>query len=159
VGAIKGLIRPGFTLKRQRSRLSHDMTHEESPFDVIGGREVVFALAERFYDVMESKEPELTALHETDAEGRITPELRHRFALFLMGWLGGPQEYMERHGHPRLRMRHAHVPVNRAMRDAWMRCMIEALAATPMPDLVREFLEVRFFEVADFLRNVPEESD
>lgn len=135
------------------------MTQDESPFDVIGGRDVVIDLAERFYDLMEAKEPELTALHMTDAEGKITPELRHRFGLFLIGWLGGPQEYMERYGHPRLRMRHAHVPVTRAMRDAWMRCMIEALAATPMPDLVREFLEIRFFEVADFLRNTPEEAE
>lgn len=135
------------------------MIENETPFDVIGGREVVMDLANRFYDLMEAKEPELTALHEMDADGKITPALRQRFGLFLIGWLGGPQEYTERFGHPRLRMRHARVPVDKAMRDAWMRCMLEALAATPMPHLVREFLEMRFFEVADFLRNVPETSE
>ena len=127
-----------------------------SPFDVLGGRDVVEALAQRFYDVMERDEPALTAVHKQDAPGRVSRESRDRFALFLVGWLGGPQEYMERHGHPRLRMRNAHVPVDVALRDAWVRSMKTAMAETPMPDPVREYLESRFAEVADFLRNVPE---
>lgn len=124
------------------------------PFDVLGGREVVLALAERFYDLMEAREPGLTALHARDAEGRITRESRDRFGLFLVGWLGGPQDYMAQHGHPRLRMRHGRVPVDVAMRDAWLRCMYAAMAETAMPDTLRAFLEMRFAEVADFLRNV-----
>ena len=55
------------------------------------------------------------------------PSVRERFGLFLIGWLGGPQDYIEQHGHPRLRMRHGRVPVDAAMRDAWLRCMYKAL--------------------------------
>lgn len=131
-----------------------DLPTPPSPFDVLGGREVVEALAQRFYDVMERDEPALTAVHKQDAPGRVSKESRDRFALFLVGWLGGPQDYMERHGHPRLRMRHAHVPVDVSLRDAWVRSMTKAMADTPMPDPVRAYLESRFAEVADFLRNV-----
>ena len=54
-----------------------------------------------------------------DDAGRVSRVARDRFALFLIGWLGGPQTYVETHGHPRLRMRHARVRVDSAARDAW----------------------------------------
>ncbi len=126
-----------------------------SPFDMLGGREVVLRMAERFYDIMDEREPELARLHRLDANGRVDRESRDRFGLFLVGWLGGPQDYMAQHGHPRLRMRHASVPVDAAMRDAWFRCMKAAMDETEMPEPVRAYLEARFFEVADFLRNRP----
>lgn len=112
------------------------------------------ALVERFYDVMEEREPALTALHHCDEPGKIPRDFRDRFALFLIGWLGGPQEYMARHGHPALRMRHSRVAVNIAMRDAWVRCMTAAMDGEGFSGPVRQFLDVRFAEVADFLRNV-----
>ncbi|MGC4091055.1 MAG: cyanoglobin [Polyangiaceae bacterium] len=124
-----------------------------SPFSQMGGDEaLVRSLAKTFYDFMELTEPELTALHRGEP-GKVSPESRERFALFLIGWLGGPQHYMERFGHPRLRMRHGHVPVSARMRDAWMRCMIHALDAHDIPADVRAFLKQRLAELADFLRN------
>jgi len=76
--------------------------------------------------------------------------------LFLIGWLGGPQDYVARHGHPRLRMRHAHVRVDVAMHDAWLRCMRAALDESGVEPSMRAFLEARFAGVADFIRNVEE---
>jgi hemoglobin len=130
-------------------------TEEElpNPYDALGGREIVLRLAERFYDLMEASEPALTQLHELDEAGRVSRRSRDRFGLFLVGWLGGPQDYMALHGHPRLRMRHGRVPVDVAMRDAWVRCMHAALRETEMPIEVRSILEGRFADVADFLRN------
>lgn len=111
------------------------------------------ALVERFYDAMTTHEPALARLHPCDAEGRVVRASRDRFALFLIGWLGGPQDYTELHGHPRLRMRHGRVPVNLAMRDAWRRCMTLAMDEEGVAGQVRELLEARFAEVTDFLRN------
>ncbi len=128
---------------------------EDTPFDRLGGMPGVKALAERFYDVMGEREPELTALHARDEGGGVSRTTRDRFALFLAGWLGGPQEYTAQHGHPRLRMRHAPFPVNEAMRDAWLRCMQAALEAQRVEGGVRTFLDARFAQVADFLRNQP----
>jgi hemoglobin len=124
------------------------------PFDAIGGETAVRDLVERFYDAMDEHEPELAALHPLE-NGRVSRASRDRFALFLIGWLGGPQDYVERHGHPRLRMRHGHVPVNTATRDAWLRSMRRALDAQAVDPTVRTFLESKFAELADFLRNQP----
>jgi len=126
---------------------------QHTPYDVMGGEPAVRELAERFYDAMERTEPELTRLHACDEAGKVSRESRDRFALFLIGWLGGPQEYMARHGHPRLRMRHARVPVDGAMRDAWLRSMRIAMDELRLHPELRAYLEPRFAEVADFLRN------
>jgi len=53
-------------------------------------------------------------------------------------------------------MRHMHVLVNTAMRDAWLRCMNAALDERESSAEVRAFLRQRFAEVADFLRNAPD---
>ena len=125
-----------------------------TPFERIGGEANVRALSERFYDAMDEHEPALAALHPLE-NGKVSRAARDKFALFLIGWLGGPQEYMRLHGHPRLRMRHAHVPVTQVMRDAWMHSMRLALRhASIDPDLA-SFLDEKLGEVADFMRNQP----
>src|SRR4051812_41757814 len=99
----------------------------DTPFERLGGsatgRETVRVLVEHFYDAMSRTEPTLAQLHSCDASGRVDQGSRDRFALFLVGWLGGPQDYTAQHGHPRLRMRHGHLPVGAEMRDAWLRAM------------------------------------
>ena len=111
------------------------------------------ALVERFYDAMSRDEPALAKLHALDVNGQVDRQTRDRFGLFLIGWLGGPQDYMARHGHPRLRMRHGHVPVDAAMRDAWLRAMKTAMDQEGVSGDLRRHLDLRFAEVADFLRN------
>lgn len=127
---------------------------EATPFQKVGGEAVVRALVERFYDAMESDEPGLAALHPLEA-GKVSRASRDRFALFLIGWLGGPQEYIRQHGHPRLRMRHGRVPVNTGTRDAWLRCMRRALADDSIDQPMRRFLDEKLGDVANFLRNEP----
>jgi hemoglobin len=129
------------------------MSEPMIPFDAIGGEAPVRALVERFYDAMDRTEPALARLHACDEAGRVSRGSRDRFALFLIGWLGGPQDYIAQHGHPRLRLRHGAVPVDVAMRDAWMRCMLLALADSSVSPELRAYLEPRFAEVADFMRN------
>lgn len=126
---------------------------ENTPYKLLGGEGPVRALAKRFYEVMYEREPALTRIHQCDADGRVSAEMQERFALFLIGWLGGPQTYMQVHGHPRLRMRHAHVVVDVAMRDAWLRAMRGAMDDQGVTGEVRAFLDARFGELADFLRN------
>ena len=128
----------------------------KTPFDWLGGEAEVVALAHAFYDAMEAHEPALTAVHRCSEPGKVDPEVRKRFALFLVGWLGGPQHYIAQHGHPRLRMRHAHVPVDQAMRDAWLRSMTRAMDVRNVEGEARAYLDARFADVANFLRNVEE---
>jgi len=119
----------------------------------MGGEEGVRALVERFYDAMTELEPALARLHPCDERGYVVRASRDRFALFFIGWLGGPQEYIAQHGHPRLRMRHAQVPVDTAMARAWLRCMMHALDAQGVEREVRDFLEARLQDLTMFLRN------
>ncbi|MBL9105404.1 MAG: cyanoglobin [Myxococcales bacterium] len=125
----------------------------DTPYEQVGGEAAVLRLAARFYDVMERDEPALAAVHRRDAAGRVTQDSRDRFALFLIGWLGGPQTYMERHGHPRLCMRHGHLAIDQSLRDAWMRSMTTAMDELGIAGDIRGFLEQRLGEVASFLRN------
>lgn len=129
--------------------LGSDLT----PYQALG-HDAVVALAERFYDEMDAHEPALVVLHRLDESGiRVAPVVRERFSAFLVQWLGGPDDYSKKNGHPRLRMRHGAVTVNLAMRDAWLRCMNAALVDPSVSDDVRAYLASRFAEVADFLRN------
>ncbi|MCD8514756.1 MAG: globin, partial [Burkholderiaceae bacterium] len=77
--------------------------HALTPFDWIGGETAVQSLVDRFYDLMDLEPAyrELRASHGTTLD-----EARQKLFWFLCGWLGGPQHYQERFGHPRLRMRH-----------------------------------------------------
>lgn len=128
-----------------------------TPFDLMGGsEELVARIARTFYARMAEAEPELARVHELDENGRISERTQERFTRFLVEWLGGPANYSPREGHPRLRMRHAHVPIDSAMRDAWMRCMMFALDQEQVSGDVRGFLDTRFQELATFLRNQPD---
>jgi hemoglobin len=51
-------------------------------------------------------------------------------------------------------MRHGRGAVDLAMRDAWLRSMQRALDAEAVTGDVRRYLDARFAEVADFMRNV-----
>ena len=127
---------------------------DDTPYAQLGGVDRVRALVERFYDVMSEREPALARLHPCTPEGRVERGPRDRFGLFLIGWLGGPDDYVAAYGHPRLRMRHARVAVDVAMRDAWLRCMAAAMDGAGVTGELRQFLDERFAEVADFMRNV-----
>ncbi len=136
--------------------MAYTPTELDSPFARLGGEEPVRRLAESFYDQMDATEPELAALHQLDEQGRVSQASRANFGLFLSEWLGGPRNFTATRGHPRLRMRHGQVPINQNMRDAWLRCMGRALDQQGVNGDVRSFLDARFAEVANFLRNVAE---
>ncbi len=126
---------------------------EDTPYARLGGSAAVRAIVERFYDAMTDLEPALGRLHPCEADGTVARESREKFALFFIGWLGGPQDYVAAYGHPRLRMRHAHVPVDPTMVTAWMRCMTHALDASGVEGDIRGFLEARLADLAEHMRN------
>jgi hemoglobin len=132
------------------------MDPHQSPFDALGGELVVLKIAEAFYDAMDADEPTLAALHETDEHGHVSKKIRHDFGRFLVFWTGGPGDYLQSRGHPRLGMRHAHLAIGPEMRDAWLRCMTQALDKNGVSGEVRELLDARFRHVAHFLQNRPD---
>ncbi len=123
---------------------------DDTPYDAIGGEERVRRLADRFYDHMDLDDAFkiIRELHPDDLG-----ESREKFFEFLSGWLGGPPLYMQRRGHPRLRMRHAPFPIGDVERDQWLACMAAALDDLEVAGELRSFLDARFQQVADFMRN------
>lgn len=129
------------------------MDPSKTPFELLGGADRVNAISKTFYEIMDRDEPALAKLHRLDADGHIAQEPRDKFALFFIGWLGGPQDYVAKHGHPRLRMRHMHVKVDVAMRDAWLRAMGKALDQHEVRGDIRGFLDRQLAGLADHMRN------
>ena len=121
-----------------------------TPFEWIGGEARIRPLVDRFYDLMEL-EPGYAALRAT--HGDTLDKARDHLFWFLCGWLGGPQHYVERFGHPRLRMRHMPFSIGILERDQWLACMDQAMGETGVPDDLRERLRGSFFQTADWMRN------
>ncbi len=118
------------------------------------GEDKIRALADHFYDAMETLEEAKTirAMHPDDLS-----ESRDKFYWFLIGWSGGPPLYTSKFGHPRLRMRHLPFAVDSAARDAWMLCMRKALEKVVTEEDVRETLFTTFHRIADHMRNTEDE--
>ena len=74
---------------------------------------------------------------------------------FLISRFGGPPIYVERRGHPRLRMRHSPFKINQAGRDRWIKLMDEALAETTLPPEPERMLRAFFHDAATFMINHP----
>lgn len=128
---------------------------QQTPYEILGGAETIRELTERFYDAMERLEPAVANLHPLE-DGKVARQSRDHFFHFLCFWLGGPQDYLVQRGHPMLRARHNPFPIDKAMRDGWLRSMLAAMDEMGIEGEVRTFLDGRFAHVADFLRNVPE---
>jgi hemoglobin len=121
-----------------------------TPFERLGGEPGVRALVDRFYDLMDL-EPTyagLRALHPGTLEGS-----RDKLFWFLCGWLGGPDHYVERFGHPRLRARHLPYAIGIAERDQWMACMRQAMREQAIDETLAVRLAEALHGTADWMRN------
>ncbi len=121
-------------------------------YDKLGGEEGLRALVDRFYDLMDSL-PEAAAIRHMHPDD--LRESRDKLFEFLSGWTGGPQLYIQRRGHPRLRARHMPFPVDESARDQWMLCMDRALEESVADPMLRSQLSGALGRVANFMRNQP----
>ena len=123
----------------------------QTPFEWIGGEPVIRQMVDRFYDLMDL-EPgyaELRAAHGTDLD-----KARDHLFWFLCGWMGGPDYFVERFGHPRLRARHMPFKIGILERDQWLACMDQAMGDAAIDPVLRDRLKTSFFQTADWMRNV-----
>ena len=128
------------------------MNEPLSLYDTIGGETKLREMVDRFYDLMEL-EPAfagIRALHPPATDGS-----RDKLFWFLSGWMGGPDAYIERFGHPRLRMRHFPYGIGTSERDQWLRAMAWAMEDVGIAEDLRERLMQSFYQTADWMRNQP----
>lgn len=121
-----------------------------SHYERIGGESKVRQLVQRFYHLMDEL-PEaysIRKLHHIDLKNA-----EDKLFMFLSGWLGGPQLFVEKFGHPRLRQRHMPFSIGVAERDQWMICMMQAMEDVIEDAALRAELKAAFYKTADFMRN------
>ena len=125
--------------------------HSQTAFELIGGEAALKTMVERFYDLMDL-EPGYAALRAV--HGPSLERAREKTYLFLCGWMGGPQHYVERYGHPRLRMRHLPFKIGILERDQWLACMHQAMGDVGVEEALKQRLLESFFQTADGMRHV-----
>lgn len=121
----------------------------QTPYQILGENSIR-ELSATFYDVMDA-DPELAALramHAADLE-----PMKTKLADYLVGWMGGPPYYADKHGTVCLTEPHEHYHIGPEERDMWLLCMDKALAQTGASDELLEMLKVPMFRVADAVRN------
>ena len=125
---------------------------QTTPYVEIGGEPVLARLCDRFYGLMAEtpRFAELRALHPEDLQGS-----RDKLFMFLSGWLGGPDLFVQNFGPPRLRARHMPFAIGTRERDQWVACMLLAMEEVGIAEPMRERLLQSFFKTADFMRNQP----
>lgn len=123
-----------------------------TPYQRIGGDAGIRRLVARFYALMDE-------LPEAYAARKIHPadltESANKLFDFLSGWLGGPQRYVEKYGHPRLRRRHLPYTIGPQERDEWLLCMRLALEETVADEALRKALYAEIAKLAEHMRNQP----
>lgn len=121
-----------------------------SHYNLIGGDAGVRKLVDRFYDLMDETN-EVRQLRDLHAKSlRVS---REKLFLFLSGWLGGPQLYIEKYGHPRLRQRHFPFKIGQEESDQWLWCMNKALDEQIEDEAFKLTLKDAFKGVANHMIN------
>jgi len=125
---------------------------KQSIYEAIGGIDKVDELVDRFYDLMalEPQFAELQAIHPPDSSSS-----REKLKFFLAGWMGGPDIYSPKYGHPMLRARHLHFKIGILERNQWLACMYRALEECGIDGNIAKQLEESLFNTADWMRNQP----
>jgi hemoglobin len=125
-------------------------TTKPTTYELIGGEATIARLCDRFYELMDSV-PQfagIRTMHPESLKGS-----RDKLFMFLSGWMGGPDLFVEKFGHPRLRGRHMPFSIGVGERDQWVACMVLAMDDVGIEEGIRRKLLENFFNTADFMRN------
>lgn len=121
-----------------------------TPYTLLGGETAVRRLVKRFYELMDTRPQArgIRQLHPASLSGS-----EDKLFMYMSGWLGGPQLFVEKYGHPMLRRRHLPFAISTDEAGQWMDCMRQALAETTTNETLRAQLNVALTELALHMRN------
>lgn len=124
---------------------------EVTPYELFGGHDFFVSLVRAFYsrvavdDVLRPMYPDEDL---TEAEWRLRA--------FLEQYWGGPKDYSEQRGHPKLRMRHMPFHVDSTARDRWLTHMKAAVDEQQLPPEQELVLWQYLVSAAFAMQNVPD---
>lgn len=107
-----------------------------SPYERLGGIDVLRRITDRFYDLMDT-DPAYRALREMHAPD-LGP-MRESLPGFLAGWSGGPRQWFEANPGKCMMSMHKPFPITRETATEWADCMARAIADVAPDD--REIAE------------------
>ncbi|MDN5719240.1 MAG: globin [Corynebacterium sp.] len=127
------------------------MTQPSSFYEAVGGEEIFRRIVHEFY----------RQIPDDDILGPMYPAddlagAEDRLRWFLVQYWGGPQTFTEHRGHPRLRMRHMHFPIDAAARERWLVLMgnaLDTVSDEDLPEAPRAAMWEHMVRVADMLVN------
>lgn len=122
---------------------------QDTLYEAVGGMTFFETLVDRFYEGV-AADPELLSIYPEPDD--LAPA-RRRLTLFLAQYWGGPSDYNDERGHPRLRMRHAPFAIGIEERDRWLVHMRAAVASLNPPEDIAKALVDYFDMAAEGMRN------
>lgn len=147
---MKQILRRMFGTTQKQDESHQSPSPETTPYELIGQEHGARALANRFYDIMAEEE---YAKPLYDMHPQPLDRIRQVFFEFLSGWLGGPDLFVEKYGHPMLRKRHMPFPIDQDLRNQWMFCMNKALDIEVDNPVLREGLKQSLAQLATHMIN------
>lgn len=129
------------------------MTKYNTPYQALG-EDGIRSLTNAFYDIMDStpEAADLRAMHASD----LAP-MKEKLADYLIGWMGGPPVYADKHGSVCMTTPHEPYAIGPSLRDQWLLCMNKALEQTGADEELRDMLKDPLFRIADAVRNRPDD--
>lgn len=121
-----------------------------TPYLLIGEEKGLKSLVDKFYFYMDTL-PEAKRCRDLHKES--LESANEKLFLFLSGWMGGPNLYVEKYGHPRMRMRHFPFKITHQERDEWLLCMGRAMDDMKFHPELRAYLDDAFSRFAEHMRN------
>jgi hemoglobin len=115
-------------------------------YELIGSDKLA-ELVEHFYHLVYSH-PTLSPFFHNDIE-----EVKDKQFRFLTQFLGGPNLYSDKYGHPRMRMRHLPHRIDEQAMHAWLACMKEAIQKLNLEPNLADALYNCFPQVARHMVN------
>ena len=128
-----------------------DPRQPRSFYEAVGGEDIFARVVHEFYRQIPDDDI-LGPMYPADELAGAEDRLRW----FLVQYWGGPQTFTENRGHPRLRMRHMHFPIDRAARDRWLVLMgnaLDTVSDEDLPEAPRQAMWEHMVRVADMLVN------
>lgn len=135
----------------QKLKTNIKAVFKPTPYQRLGGAKLLADLVDDFYQIMRT-DPfarDCWATHQAKDVAISADKLK----LFLSGWLGGPQLYFEKYGHPRLRMRHFPFSIGAAESEQWLYCMQQALKNSRISPSQQQELLQAFQNLTQLIKN------
>jgi hemoglobin len=123
---------------------------QDTLYSAVGGEQVIRRIVRRFYALMDEL-PEAKAcrdVHPPSLEGS-----EQKLFEYLSGWLGGPQLYVAKYGHPMLRRRHFIAPIGAREREGWLLCFETALVECVEEEALRNAILQPIRRLAAHMQN------